>query len=332
MVAQSDFQKGYVINNDQDTLHGWIDNKAFHFNAQHCDFKTDLAGEASRYKPSDLQGYRFVGGKFYVTKEVDGALVFLEYLIDGIMDIYFYQGLDRKARYYAQKEGSPLLELRYEAGTKRVDGTQYSYENKHYTGPLKYLTNDYPLFQHRIDKMGKLKHKEIISLAEDYHEKSCDYGCIVYSKSQSRRIILGGHTGYSNLFFPADDNVEQIFYMPLGVRAFFQQSLRNERMYFGIGLVYEGQFRRVDNTGSEAMAPFLRVPISVSYINNRQGFSPFFAAELDISAFFITNAYEVGLKYQTGDYFFLLSGNLKTSLLFDPYGASLNIGAYHFLR
>ena len=79
-LAQSNFNKGYIITTELDTIYGEIDNSDYYSNSQYCDFK-DLKNTVIRFFPDKIFGYRFIDGKYYVSKEINGNKLFLEYLI-----------------------------------------------------------------------------------------------------------------------------------------------------------------------------------------------------------------------------------------------------------
>lgn len=105
--AQSDFREGYIINNENDTTYGLIDYRGSMRSSKHCTFKSDDASEQIKYSPSEIAGYRFTDNKYYVSRTVkreEGASVFfLEFLINGKVDIYFYR--DKGEDYYLVDNG-----------------------------------------------------------------------------------------------------------------------------------------------------------------------------------------------------------------------------------
>jgi hypothetical protein len=94
-MAQSDFRPGYIVNNNGDTLTGLIDYKGNQANARKCIFKLSNDASEEKFTPDDIKAYRFIDSKYYVSKKVmtedsTETQLFLEYLIDGIVDIYYY--------------------------------------------------------------------------------------------------------------------------------------------------------------------------------------------------------------------------------------------------
>ena len=93
--AQRDYRKGYIITNQQDTVYGWIDYRGDIRNSKVCSFKKTETDQATEYSPSDIAAYRFINSKFYVSKNVGSEyvpkLVFLEYLVNGLANLYYFR-------------------------------------------------------------------------------------------------------------------------------------------------------------------------------------------------------------------------------------------------
>jgi hypothetical protein len=96
-------------------------------NAKICRFKSDLSADEQQFHPTDIYGFRYIeSGKFYISKtiEINNVLqmVFLEYLIQGIMNLYFYKddSLDIIGYYIFEDEKGEMQIL-----TKHVD--EYGY-------------------------------------------------------------------------------------------------------------------------------------------------------------------------------------------------------------
>jgi hypothetical protein len=82
LYAQNDFNPGYVITIKGDTLFGKIDYRGDLYMKSICRFMT-AENTINEYTPHDILAYRFIDSKYYISREVDGKSVFLEYLIKG---------------------------------------------------------------------------------------------------------------------------------------------------------------------------------------------------------------------------------------------------------
>jgi hypothetical protein len=86
--AQTDFRSGYVITLEGDSLWGEINYRGDRFLAAECTFRQQ-EGKPTIYRPEDISAYRYEGDRFFVSKNVEGKAVFLEYLINGKLDVFY---------------------------------------------------------------------------------------------------------------------------------------------------------------------------------------------------------------------------------------------------
>ena len=98
LSAQSDFRPGYIITNSLDTLPGLIDYRGEIRNMKVCTFKENKAAPAREFNPGDIYGYRYNSGKFYITKKIKteefSEPVFVEFLLKGISNLFFYRSFN----------------------------------------------------------------------------------------------------------------------------------------------------------------------------------------------------------------------------------------------
>jgi len=165
--AQSDFRSGYIIKTTGDTIFGKIDYRGDLFMSRLCKFK-DIDNSITEYSPNDIEAFRFLDSKYYVSRTIDNNKSFMEYLIKGKVNIYYMRD-DKGGHYYIDKEDVRLTEIPYEEGIKYVDNKQVFYESTKHIGFLKYYMQDAPELQTRIQSVKKPDHQNLIKLAEDYH-------------------------------------------------------------------------------------------------------------------------------------------------------------------
>ena len=94
-TAQVNPQKGYVITNGNDTVHGTIDYLTDARNAKACLFQKRGEEGYKSLSPSDIKGYRLADdGIYYVSRMFNGGerpeLLFAEFLIQGGVSLYRY--------------------------------------------------------------------------------------------------------------------------------------------------------------------------------------------------------------------------------------------------
>ena len=192
--AQSNFRPGYIITNEMDTIEGLIDFRTYKMNAHNCTFRATDTSEDVVYSPGDIYGYRFTDdGKYYVTKniEIEGLQrrVFLEYLIQGLISLYFYP--DEKSTYYFfQNESGRMIPV-----TKRSDkyvyknGQKYAIEDKRYVGILYNVFEESKSVSKATNKIS-FRQDKMIDLTKKYHDEMCTTGeeCIQFETKPDKYI------------------------------------------------------------------------------------------------------------------------------------------------
>lgn len=185
LFSQSDFRQGYVINNENDTISGLIDYKGNKASAEICLFKYNSGSDEIRFTPEDIKSYRFTDSKYYVSKKLnaDGeeAPLFLEFLVDGIVDVYYFRD-NTGENYLIDKGDGKLILLDDKEKEVVVNDTRYLRANKPYVGILKYVFMNSPTVSKEVERIS-LDHKSLIKVAKDYHAEVCtDRACIIYEK------------------------------------------------------------------------------------------------------------------------------------------------------
>jgi hypothetical protein len=199
--AQSDFRSGYIVTNNNDTLYGLIDYKGSSANKHECLFKENKKAKQQKYTPDEIAAYRFTDSKYYVSRLINTGEkeepVFLEYLINGIVNIYSYRDLNGE-HYFIEKDKGKIVNLKEESKEVIVGLTSYLKETKEYRGVLKYLLKDSPTISSEIDQTN-LNHKSLIKLASDYHTQMCsDRSCIIYERKPTKiKFEFGPLIGYN---------------------------------------------------------------------------------------------------------------------------------------
>lgn len=199
LISQKDFKPGFIIKNEQDTIYGLINVNSNSKNSLSCEFKKEENAVVQHYKPFDIQAYKIDHEKFYVSKEVvfndEKKQFFLEYLVNGIVDL-FYLNYNTLGYFYIEKGDTIVRLSNNEYDYKNKYGTKYRTNSKQYKGTLKYLFNDSPEIFNKINNTS-LSIKPMISLTEDYHNSVCDdYKCINYRKNTKIDISIEPYVGY----------------------------------------------------------------------------------------------------------------------------------------
>lgn len=184
--AQTDFRNGYYITHENDTVYGLVDYRGEVRNSQTCVFKMNEFAEPVKFNPTEIQAYRFTDGKFYTSKKINTGdeekAVFLEFLVNGITNLYFFRDINNYTYFIEDKNGK-LLVLSNEKITSNMDGKGEVQRNSNkYIGILRATFADCKEIQPQINNVN-LGHKSLINITKDYHNYVCDTEeCIVYEK------------------------------------------------------------------------------------------------------------------------------------------------------
>lgn len=257
--AQTDYRPGYIILNSGDTIHGQIDYRGDLLMGNRCRFKS-ADNTVQEYSPTDIMAYRFIDSKYFVSKEVDSKTVFLEYLINGKVNIYYLRDAQDGDSYFIEKDGSSLTRLPYDEGETFVGNKRAFYKTTKHIGLLNYYMGDAPELQTKIYEFGEPTHQNLIKLAEEYHNIVCDGDrCIIYEKKEPAIKVnfelVSGIINFENIVDLEDRN-----YWQNGLLAHFWLPRSNEKMYFKTGLLYS---RPVQHN---AYKTHIKIPLHFGYM------------------------------------------------------------------
>lgn len=299
--GQEDFRKGYVITNKGDTLHGYLDFRSDYLNCSKCVFRDTVKKQDFTFLPGEIKGYRFIKNRYFVSTYVPELekKVFLQFLIDGIVDVYYYKDI-KNEYYFVSKYDTTLYLLSNEKkyrkrddvyiktinGTVKAENEFAEYSNKH-IGILRYLFSD---SQNTIKKVNKvnLNQSSLIKIAEDYHAEVCsNEDCIVFEKNRKKTIYsfdILVFVDYSNIevsnlivyslfdFKEARFNPEINYSLGLGVKAIPPRFTEKLALY--INLLYNKSnysAKYIDN-GLAGLLNYHYSDIEFSNLNINLGF------------------------------------------------------------
>lgn len=193
--SQAVFKNGYIVKNNNDTVYGLIEFKGNKTNANVCIFRNDEQSEARSFTVNDIKGYRIEDNKYYVVRTVTvntkEEQLFLEYLINGIVDMYYYDdGVSE--HFFVDGGDNRLVELKKNSPAEYV--ATYTKraipDSKQRIGVLKYVFRESPEISKRVETI-ELDRKSLIDVAHAYHKEVCaDEACIIYEKKKPRGEYL----------------------------------------------------------------------------------------------------------------------------------------------
>ncbi len=278
--SQSDFRDGYIITNKNDTVVGQIDYKGNRSNAKRCLFIKSGESEMRTYLPDEIKAYRYTDSKYYVSKKVnttDGEKhLFLEFLINGIANIYYYRE-GTNEHYFLEKEEGNLVPLIKEQKEIEVGNTKYVKEVKRYVGTLKYEFKDAPGVINKTDNV-KLDHQSLIRIAKDYNDEVCKNGkCIIYEKKVPKVSLSVGPFAGMNFMNMATKIYGDIEYVKdfnsvtnPSFGLFLKVSLPslNERLFFQYETFYDSKTFKASNVKSSSTNYHNDLEVTFKSINN----------------------------------------------------------------
>ncbi|MCZ8354199.1 MAG: hypothetical protein O9340_05660 [Cyclobacteriaceae bacterium] len=329
------YQDGIIITLSNDTLHGKINNRSYAKNAVECQF-LNAYGEKHNFKPDEIVGYRFNNGKFYISKEVNGAKVFLEYLIQGELNVFYLLDKDKKDVYFLSKDTIPLNQLKYVNKMIEKNGVTKIREQKLFINQINYFTKDYPELTSTINRINEPNHKDLIKTAKKYHEKICKDGkpCVIFENNQKRKILIGFIGTGNHLIDPNYEIDLKEYYTAFSAHVYFQQFRRSERFFVGLGLnVAEQRTIESESNRAKIIESNVQIPLSLNYIHLKNGITPTFTYSFDLNTFLLLQNIQAGLRYQKNELsFFTTVGVAKGGGLLNFYASQINFGFMYKLR
>lgn len=264
------FRPGYIITHEFDTISGLIKYTGGNKTAKNCLFKVSEDSNLIDYKPTDIHAYRLNEGKFFISMEVDKEFYFLEYLIKGSANMYYYSDKDGP-HYFVETEGSGFFELTEPDRIFETDTGTYQLPAR-YPMMLAVSFNEMKGINERVADV-KLTHNSLISLAKDYHDYVCDsVECIIF-EAMIKPIrfhvgVIGGLT-FNHLNFGR--KVKSGFHPGFefgGFMTIHNLLISSERFFFRLALSFQHQNKfRFTNTGRNSGSTLITYNDIIYYLN-----------------------------------------------------------------
>ncbi len=314
LTAQNDWKTGFIIQNNGDTIQGYLDNRDSKSNAQKCYFKSNLEETTQEFSPSDLKGYRYIDGKFYISKtvkEIDPTQpVFLEFIIQAEASLYHFR--DKESHYFIEKD-SMLYPLVNTKSIKKENSVTYEKENNEYIGVLNYLLRDADISSDI--QRSELTSKSLTHLANKYHHVVCsEKECIIYERKPNKvewHVGVFGESAYSNLNFGNRLITDDRFAYAAGIKIDMDHVINwMENLFLSTGfelqqlstyefstppsssdykiIEYDGEkyylsssstvYNGVESMEANINTLFAKIPVSINYYLNKGNFKPYIGA------------------------------------------------------
>ncbi|MDR0295559.1 MAG: hypothetical protein LBH91_05145 [Prevotellaceae bacterium] len=225
LYAQSNFKQGYIITNKNDTIVGLIDYRIDQMNAHICKFKKTETSPVETYFPGQIVGFRFTEkGRYYISCEIEikeiKKTVFLEYLVQGMMNLYFYTDVITKLNYYIFE--SQNGEMRYitkkpdefikTADNKFLDTKYFIAKDIKYQSDIKNIFKDIPELK-KETKDILFSHDAMISITKNYHYLTCTTGeaCVEFVTRPDKHYTEYKFSAYGGVFASTIDGISHFF-------------------------------------------------------------------------------------------------------------------------
>lgn len=221
ICAQRNYRPGFIITLKRDTVYGKIDFRTDKMNALRCVFKSEEDAESVTYLPFEIAGYRFTDdGKYYVSRMIkpdegkEAIPVFLEYLLEGMKSLYYYESKDGRELYFIQ-DGERLVMLDApELERMKSEGLIVNGRVDRYVPTLQYVFRDCPELMPKILKTS-FSHKGLIKIAKEYHYAVCvaNEDCIEFENRTSKRkgmqVLFTPYMGVMQYHFLDVENIQK---------------------------------------------------------------------------------------------------------------------------
>ena len=279
ICAQNDFRPGYIITKEGDTLNGFVNYKVGLKKFEICSYKkTKEQKDQVNYYPNQIDGYGFVGDRFFEAKEItaeESKKVFIEVLVKGKATLYRYN-----SDFFIEKNDSIFKQLVNEVSIEYTElGYREKQSNRH-IGVLTYLFSDCPKVKKKAQTV-QLKEKALVNLTKAYND-CFNEPSIVFLENIP---WLKANVGFSPGCFSSELGNATAF----SFGAFVDISVPrvNERISIHTGAQYVSANFEGSSTRSNRFFNFsyetttimeqLRIPVGIKYTFPEKKVTPYFA-------------------------------------------------------
>lgn len=286
--AQTEVRPGIIMPKENDSVTGiieyWNDIK----NAERCSFKPNSGGTTT-FNPFEIYGYRFTGGKFYISKYIrrndKTTASFVEYLIKGKKDLYYLR--DKNGSHFLLDSGKDtVIEMIYKNSHIYKNDVEYINETNIHQSYLKAYFKDCPELFNEIEKIKVPDISNMIAVTKDYHHFMCaDTGCVVFYK-KPYKFHLTLEFRYGMIQFPW---VSGPFKSQYAYLTHFWLPRFNEHIYLITGLIYS-----TINTGNTSLYIY-KIPLKIEYIFPFKVIKPKFDGGLNVGEVSIAKNIEASI-------------------------------------
>nr|MDA3929862.1 hypothetical protein [Prolixibacteraceae bacterium] len=264
-----------------DTISGLIKNKGESKIKNQIEFKYSMDEKTIKYSAKDIFGFEIANRK-YISREIilnnKKAHVFLEYLVDGIKDLYFLRDKN-EYHFYISFESDSLIELKNTESIIVINGQSYSKPNFEFKKMLSFAFIDAPELTESINNLS-YSYNDLIEITKKYHDITCPNGvCTIYSKANESKstfgISIGTRFSDSNFSFNTAENPTFLNKSPKLELSYSISNLAgfsNLEQVIGIGYFHN----RIKNKRRELIFNNISIPVYLKYHKRIKNIDPFF--------------------------------------------------------
>lgn len=240
--AQKEKSNDWIILNNGSKVYGKVNFKSTKKASEKCEFTASNQSKKIYY-PSDIQYYSIYNFKQYKAASVvingQTRKVFLEKMVDGVVDLYYIKG-DDQTSYYIEKEDQ-LISLKSKKDTSYLSqGQLYQKREEPFKKTLYSTLSKAPSLLSQVNHI-KYDQKDLVKIVTNYHNLTCDsIKCIDYTaiiKNRKKIAIELGGLYIQNTFKSAPETSTSIA-PHLGVTLAINTAKSGYKNYFKTGLFF----------------------------------------------------------------------------------------------
>jgi len=314
--GQNKFKNGYIITFLHDTVFGKIQEQ--NSNKTFCKFQ-NIEGKVVDYQPNDIYAFGYTKGKVYVSKRTETDTFFVEYLIEGSLNLYCLRN-GKQNRYFIDNETDSLTEIKliYEMIEGETGMKLWKLSNQH-VELLNKFTEKVPELKRKIRKIDLLEDDILIDIIEKYNktvcgQKECKNECCKVFKTDIYKFNfeLNPVVGF-NAFVSRD------LTFSVGLLGNFKLPKCGNMLFVKTGFFYS----KITNIQAiTKQSGFIQIPLQIEVRYPIKYFRPKVAVGLNLTSLkhlktFYTSMFSVGSDiFLTKKIFFLLNYDLNFEPLF----------------
>lgn len=200
-LFSQNYLPGFVINQDGDSLRGYILFEDHMFNRGHCLFKSSLDAPQKSFSPTDIRTYGVDGIALFRSWELEKRsgkkkLIFLEYMLQGAPSLLFYG-----SKYFLE-EGNNVIELDVKKDTVSQEGKIFIQEGQVFRN---FLIQQFGACSDMLDMLEDTKSggTYLYDIVKTYHEcQELSYQSFVSKKKWVQLQLGAGVSGNRFNYFP----------------------------------------------------------------------------------------------------------------------------------